>query len=177
MEYISSDTNVWVDFATIDRLEYPFRLPYTYLMNEDAVRDELLSPPGLGDKLLTLELQEVELTTEEFYLADEYASKYAKPSLHDCIALAIAKTRGIILLTGDGPLRKAAMAEGVQVMGTIGVLDRLVEKELHVFPASRRRISAVSRAFFTSPPTAQIARSDPSRRSSDRPVSSGAHGK
>lgn len=130
MEYISSDTNVWVDFATIDRLEYPFRLPYTYLMNNDAVEDELLSPPGLGDKLLQLGLQAVELTTDEFYLAEEYTTKYAKPSLHDCIALAIAKSRGIILLTGDGPLRKAAMAEGVQVMGTIGVLDRLVEREL-----------------------------------------------
>ena len=34
------------------------------------------------------------------------------------------------LLTGDGPLRKAAQAEGVQVMGTIGVLDQLYEGEL-----------------------------------------------
>ncbi len=47
MEYISSDTNVWLDFVTIDRIDYPFRLPYTYLMNNDAVQDELLSPPGL----------------------------------------------------------------------------------------------------------------------------------
>ena len=29
------------------------------------------------------------------------------------------------LLTGDGPLRKAAAAEGVNVMGTIGILDQL----------------------------------------------------
>ena len=130
MEYISSDTNVWVDFATIDRLEYPFRLPYTYLMNNDVVEKEALSPKGLGDKLLELGLQAVELTIEEFFLAEEYTTKYAKPSLYDCVALAIAKTRGIILLTGDGPLRKAAKAEGVQVMGTIGVLDQLVEREL-----------------------------------------------
>lgn len=26
MEYISSDTNVWLDFATINRLEIPFLL-------------------------------------------------------------------------------------------------------------------------------------------------------
>ena len=130
MEYISSDTNVWVDFATIDRLEYPFRLPYTYLMNNDVVGKEALSPKGLGDKLLELGLQAVELTIEEFFLAEEYTTKYAKPSLYDCVALAIAKTRGIILLTGDGPLRKAAKAEGVRVMGTIGVLDQLVEREL-----------------------------------------------
>lgn len=47
MEYISSDTNVWLDFATINRLEIPFKLPYTYIMNEDAITDELLSPKEL----------------------------------------------------------------------------------------------------------------------------------
>ena len=130
MEYISSDTNVWIDFATIDRLELPFRLPFTYLMNRDAVEDELLSPPNLGDTLIKLGLQATELTAEEFFLAEEYMGKYPKPSMYDCVALAIAKVRGIILLTGDGPLRKAAKEESVAVMGTIGVLDLLRKKEL-----------------------------------------------
>lgn len=130
MEYISSDTNVWLDFVTIDRLDFPFRLPYTYLMNDDAVQDELLSPQGLGERLKNLGLQETELTAEEFYLAGEYMERFAKPSMFDCIALAIAKNRGIVLLTGDGPLRKAAQAEGVRVMGTIGVLDQLYEGKL-----------------------------------------------
>ncbi|MCD7711646.1 MAG: PIN domain-containing protein [Firmicutes bacterium] len=127
MEYISSDTNVWLDFATIDRLELPFKLPFTYLMNEEAAEDELLNPPGLGEDLVRHGLQKIELTEEEFYLAEEYVARYTKPSLYDCIALAVAKTRGITLLTGDGPLRKAAAAEGVEVMGTIGILDRLYD--------------------------------------------------
>ena len=29
MEFISSDTNVWVDFRVISRIEPPFRLPLT----------------------------------------------------------------------------------------------------------------------------------------------------
>lgn len=127
MEYISSDTNVWLDFAMIAHLELPFKLPYTYLMNEDAVHDELLSPPGLGKKLLSLGLKETELTEEEFFMAEEYMTRFAKPSIYDCVALAIAKCRNIVLLTGDGPLRKAAKAEGVEVLGTIGVLDQLME--------------------------------------------------
>lgn len=126
MEYISSDTNVWLDFMTINRLDYPFRLPYTYLMNNDAIENELLSPPGLGTRLKRLGLKETELTEEEFFLAEEFMRKYSKPSLFDCVALAIAKNRGITLLTGDGPLRKAAKAEGVRVIGTIGVLDQLM---------------------------------------------------
>ena len=125
MEYISSDTNIWTDFETINRLDYPFKLPYTYLMNNDAVNDELISPEGLGKRLVELGLQEIELTEEEFFLASEYISKYAKPSTYDCVALAIAKNRNIVLLTGDKALRKAAEKEGVQVIGTIGILDKL----------------------------------------------------
>lgn len=127
MEYISSDTNIWLDFAVIDRLDLPFRLPYVYLMDSDAIEDELLNPPDIGDRLVKKGLQKTELTEEEFLLAEALTSKYTKPSLYDCIALAIAKVRGITLLTGDGPLRKAAREEGVQVIGTIGILDRLSE--------------------------------------------------
>lgn len=127
MEYISSDTNVWLDFVAIDRLELPFKLPYIYLMNQEAAEDELLNPPGLGEDLVRKGLQKTELTEEEFFLAEEFSGKYIKPSLYDCMALAIAKVRGIILLTGDGPLRKAAKAEGVVVKGTIGILDQLLE--------------------------------------------------
>lgn len=138
MEYISSDTNVWLDFVTINRLEIPFKLPYTYIMNDDAIEDELLSPKELRENLVGLGLQAVELTEEEFYLAEEYNQKYAKPSLYDCVALAIAKVRGITLMTGDGPLRKAAEQEQVQVMGTIGVLDQLyngnyIDKEEYTY--------------------------------------------
>lgn len=125
MEYISSDTNVWLDFVTINRLEIPFKLPYTYIMNNDAIEDELLSPKELRENLVELGLQAVELTEEEFYLVEEYNQKYSQPSLYDCVALAIAKVRGITLMTGDGPLRKAAEQEHVQVMGTIGVIDQL----------------------------------------------------
>ncbi len=127
MEYISSDTNVWLDFMAIDRLWLPFMLPYVYLMDNDAIEDELLNPPEIGKKLVKMGLQKTELTEAEFFLAEELTGKYAKPSLYDCIALAIAKMRSFILLTGDGPLRKAAKLEGVQVMGTIGILDQLSE--------------------------------------------------
>lgn len=129
MEYISSDTNVWLDFEVINRLALPFQLPYTYLMNQDVIEDELLSPPILKTTLINFGLVAVELTTEEFYLAEEYNIKYTKPSLYDCIALAIAKARGIILMSGDGPLRRAANQENVKVIGTIGVLDKLYDEK------------------------------------------------
>lgn len=130
MVFISSDTNMWIDFAIIDRLSLPFKLPYIYLMNEDAVSNELLQPEGLGEKLTGLGLQAVSMTEEEFYLAEKLIEKYRKPSSYDCIALAIAKCRKIVLLTGDGALRKAAIQEGVEVIGSIKVLDLLFENTL-----------------------------------------------
>lgn len=129
-EFISSDTNVWIDFSITGHIDFPFRLPYTYIMNTDAIDDEVLQPAGLRGELLGNGLVAVELDIEEFNLAEEYGTRYLKLSIYDRIALAIAKHRGITLLTGDGALRKAASAEGVHVLGTIGILDRLVGYEL-----------------------------------------------
>ena len=125
MEYISSDTNVWIDFRTINKLEIPFRLSYTYIMNKDAVEDELLSPAGLGKELISYGLVPVDISIDEFYLAEEYGRHFRKLSVYDRIALAIAKCRKITLLTGDRALRKAAKQENVPVTGTLGILDQL----------------------------------------------------
>ena len=130
MTYISSDTNVWIDFMTIGKMEIPFLLPYTYIMSKEAIEDELLSPPGLGSRLISFGLVPVEITAEEFFLAERYGNEYLKLSRYDRIALAIAKQREIVLLTGDSALRKAAKQEGVTIMGTLGVLDQLLERRI-----------------------------------------------
>ncbi|MCR5772154.1 MAG: PIN domain-containing protein [Butyrivibrio sp.] len=127
MKYISSDTNIWLDFETISRTDLPFRLPCTYVMYREALSEEVISPPDLMEDLKKKGLEAVELTTEEFFYAAECVAKYVKISKYDSTALAIAKHRGIPLLTGDNALRKAAVKEGVKVIGTIGILDKLYE--------------------------------------------------
>ncbi len=126
MEYVSSDTNVWIDFCLIRQIELPFRLPYTYIMHEDAVDDELLSPVGLRDQLIAHGLMKVDLSMDEFTYAESYGRMYPALSLYDRIALSIAKNRHIVLLTGDGALRKAAHREQVALKGTLGILDELL---------------------------------------------------
>lgn len=126
MEYISSDTNIWIDFFAVDALALPFRLDCTYLMSSDALEDEWLSPKGRGNELIELGLQAVKITTEEFYYAEEIRSRCPKLSAYDTFALAIAKFRGIALLTGDGRLRKTAIEEGVTVRGTLWIFDELL---------------------------------------------------
>ena len=128
MDYISSDTNVWIDYTVINKQDLPFRLSITYLMSIDALNDELLSPSGIKEKLLSLGLQPTELTESEFYYAINMAKLNPRLSKYDCSALSIAKHRGLVLLTGDGRLRKTAMNEGIPVMGTIGLLDKLYDE-------------------------------------------------
>lgn len=69
------------------------------------------------------------MTIEEFELAEMFGNRYPRLSKYDRIALAIAVTRKIILLTGDNWLRKAAITEKVKLFGTLGVLDELYRGE------------------------------------------------
>ena len=126
MDFISSDTSVWIDFKVIDCVSLPFKLPYTYIMFKESMESEILSPTGFLDELVAAGLVGVNITIEGFLLADRWGNIYPKLSVPDRIALAIAKQRGIALLIGDKALRKAASQEGVSTLGTLGVLDRLL---------------------------------------------------
>ena len=94
-------------------------------MYKEALRKEIINPPELLTDLQKRGLIGVDLTIEEFFYADELSKKYVKLSGYDRTALAVAKYRKIPLLTGDNPLRKAAEKEGVEVFGTIGLLDNM----------------------------------------------------
>jgi len=110
--YISSDTNVWLDFQAIGCLFHPFLLDHAYFISDVTLHDEVLRPPILQTALLG----HVSLL----------AGKYPRISRYDALALSIAMTRGWMLLSGDKALRNAAEAESVVCRGTIWVYDELL---------------------------------------------------
>ena len=61
----SSDTNIWIDFQTIDALALPFRLNHSFYISVDAVNDELLTPAGINEALLSLGLIPLEVSEAE----------------------------------------------------------------------------------------------------------------
>lgn len=65
MECVCSGASIWVDFSKFDALALPFKLSYTYLMNEDAISDDKLSPAGLVNELVMLGLVKVAWTEDE----------------------------------------------------------------------------------------------------------------
>jgi predicted nucleic acid-binding protein len=56
----------------------------------------------------------------------DLAARYLRPSRQDLFALVLAETLGAILLTGDGALIDTAHEIGVEVHGTIWLLDQMV---------------------------------------------------
>lgn len=126
--FISSDTNVWVDFQKVGHLDYPFRLNFVYYISRDTFCEEFLTPESMKIELLKRGLQFAEMTDLEFTQAMIFQSHYRGLSQYDAFALAIAKQRGWTLLTGDMPLRKAAMRECVDVHGIIWIYDQLKDQ-------------------------------------------------
>ena len=130
MECISSDTNIWIDFYVIRRLKWPFKLPYKYIMYQETISSELISYWDLKKPLLDYGLISTTLLEDEFWLASKLSDNYPGLSRYDSIALAIAKNRNLPLLTGDKALRNAASKENVRVVGTLWLLDNLLNNNL-----------------------------------------------
>ena len=126
MLFISSDTNIWIDFYEIRHPEHPFLLAHQFYLSSAAFEDELLKSEELREILLRLGLNLANISEEEFVLAQTFQMNYRKLSLYDCLALAIAKLRSWTLLTGDNPLRRAAEHENVECHGVIWIYDELL---------------------------------------------------
>lgn len=136
--YISSDSNIWFDFNAPDRLDHPFRLGYELHISREAFDTELVEPITFRRELLAHGLQLVDMLDDELQLVLKYQQKYKRLSFYDALALAIAKNRRWILLTGDKSLVMAARRENVECHGTIWVYDQLTQAG-KITPEERRR--------------------------------------
>lgn len=121
------DTNVPIDFHRGGLLEVLFRLPYDFLA-PDVIIAELEVPAGRA--LITLGLRSVSLSGEEVLEVLALADRHRRPSVNDLFALILARTRGATLLTGDRALRALAEAEGLEVHGSLWLLDALVRLKI-----------------------------------------------
>ena len=91
MEYISSDTNVWIDFNIISRMNLPFLLPYTYIMYTESMESELLNPEGFKDQLAEAGLVGVPITcTPSWAAAMRSALSPVRRVISRCFAMASA---------------------------------------------------------------------------------------
>lgn len=119
------DTSVLIDFYWGELLEALFALPLAFLA-PDVIVAELKIPDG--QYLLALGLRSVSLSGDQVLAVMDLAARHRRPSINDLFALVLARVRAVTLLTGDRALRELAETEGIEVHGTLWLLDELVRR-------------------------------------------------
>lgn len=121
-----SDTNIWIDLHHGGLLRQVFKLPYTFVTTDFAFA-ELREPPGAN--LRQLGLSVVGFSGEETPNIYRLRETLRNPSLADVSCFYLASQRGWTLLTGDKAVRQACQQQGVEVHGTLWLLDALYDHQ------------------------------------------------
>ena len=132
-----TDTNVWIDLRVGNLLDNVFGLD-AHWMIPDLVGREL----GTDRKELLVEwgLEVRSLTGDEIEAVVRLNESYSAPSRTDMATLVVARAEDGILVTGDGPLRNAADEEGIEVHGSLWVVDALVDTGTVEAPEAARAL-------------------------------------
>lgn len=117
-----SDANILIDFDVAELTTELFRLPHEIVVPDILFEQELASR---HQHLLAVGLHARSLTGPQVSEAYRFQLKYREPSVNDVFALTLAKALGCPLATGDRRLRAAAQAEGLQLLGTLTLMEQL----------------------------------------------------
>lgn len=121
---IINDTNIWIDLKLTNIIEKVFLLPYELAVPDILYNDELKDMDG--ELLEANGIKIIEKVAE----TAERSGMTNRVSFNDLTTLVVAKSRGYILVTGDGNLRKIAKSENVELRGTIWLIDEMVSNNI-----------------------------------------------
>jgi predicted nucleic acid-binding protein len=121
MTILVSDTSVLIDLERGELIASAFKLSATFAV-PDVLYERELRDYG-GEELVKLGLKVQSLDGDGVAVAMRHMQAQRHLTVSDSFALALAKQNGWTLLTGDGPLRKLAKAEGVDCHGVLWLLD------------------------------------------------------
>lgn len=123
-EYVT-DANVLIDLHFGRVLEALFLMPAVFVA-PDVIVAELENPSGRS--LMKAGLRQESLPGEGVCAAVELMAEDSHVSVQDAFALALAERSGRVLLTGEKRLRELAQRRGVEVHGTLWVLEQMIAK-------------------------------------------------
>lgn len=127
MALIISDANILIDFEHAGLTPRLFQLELELAVPDLLYHDELSKHHG---DLPSLGLQLLELSPALISQAYEYRRQHPKPSIYDLFALVLSLDRECPLLTGDKALRLLASDKGIDVFGTIWLMEQLFNDKL-----------------------------------------------
>lgn len=131
------DTNIIIDLFIGGVLDVLGSFP-AQLLVPDVILAEIRDPgPGV---LADLPLQVCDLSSDQVEAVMTLRSRHRKVSTNDLFAFVLAQHCGATLLTGDRNLRDLATQQGLDVHGTLWVLDKSVELQLFAGQAAIRAL-------------------------------------
>lgn len=127
MEIVISDTNIFIDLWNIGLLERFCELPISIHTTEFIIGE--LKTKGVKDAVLQLfkEAKIIVKTFKNTEYAEIISLQDKNLSFQDCTVLYYALSGDYKILTGDRNLRAIAERHGLQVSGTIYVIDELLQ--------------------------------------------------
>lgn len=141
MPSVISDASIIIDIGAGGLLPEMFGVPGLVfhvpdVLFEEELKDQLGMLPDMG---LRVEAQ----APEAIAYVQDLSRRYRGPSTNDLFALALAHTLGCPLLTGDRALREAATAEGVEVHGTLWLMEAMWDAGLITVDRARAAYAAM----------------------------------
>ena len=149
MPTLIADSSCVIDLHKVGLVVPLFELPYTIVMPQTLLDDELIRLTEDEKRgLMDLGLRARHLDALGLVQAQRYFDRYPALAWNDCLALRMAEeVEAAILLTGDSLLRRIAGDRAIEVHGVIWALDEM-HRLAAVEPA---RLAAAIQAFLDDP--------------------------
>lgn len=117
-----TDTNIWIDLHRANLLVPVFQLPFQFVTT-DFVIAELHQPQGKVLEAMGLQVESFE--SEDVLALYQLRQTLGNPSLADMSCYFLAREKGWTLLTNDKQLRTSGQKTGMDVHGSLWLLDQL----------------------------------------------------
>ena len=125
------DASVAIEFANSNLLEEVCALPFTFIISRQQFESELIDlEPYTKNDLLDYGVRVEDLSDAGVETARKYRRLCPALSTMDTFALALASTKGCVLLTGDRRMRETAENDEIKVNGALWVIDSMIEHQV-----------------------------------------------
>lgn len=126
MRIIVNDSSALIDLKKGGLLEIFLGLPFTLVVSDDLLADELLSFTKAEIALMRRKMSVATLDGDEMDLVRETQRASPALSLHDCAAFVLAQREDdCILLTGDRRLRAKAEGTRIECHGVLWAVEQI----------------------------------------------------
>jgi len=127
MDIVVNDASILIDLIDINLIYKFFDLGFIFYTTGYVI-SELSDYEIIGELVHANRLRVQNPDAEEQLQIGQLNADYNNLSIHDCSCLWLSEKKSAIMLTGDKALTRAGKKIGMEVHGSLWILDELVKK-------------------------------------------------